>query len=284
MASEQADEVQGPCLTQLPCHEEVRQSDFDFHGTTGESFSLLTGAETPTPSRPKWIALVGGGVGATLILTLLLVLGSSPPVSPTVEPSPRCSGAKVAVCITGNRFLNRDAFNLNQEFMKSVIQPLGGVNNVDVYISSDPEVVGSPPYRTLLGLLHNGTEALNTRSKITQPGSLGFGTFRLPTAQDLASGNCSQASGLNVSVYSPLFMFSTYVQQFRQDQCMRRVLDHEALCKRRYDWVVRERSDAYYGPHPGKQHIGSILADNKTILDLVPKVYVYCKRWTFGTW
>eukprot|EP00658_Telonema_sp_P-2_P014398 TRINITY_DN15471_c0_g2_i6.p1 TRINITY_DN15471_c0_g2~~TRINITY_DN15471_c0_g2_i6.p1 ORF type:complete len:493 (-),score=55.09 TRINITY_DN15471_c0_g2_i6:22-1500(-) len=205
---------------------------------------------------------------------------TKPPSTPP-RPQPSCSDAQVALCMVGNRFIPRQDFGLNDHFIKAVVAPLGGVDNVDVFVSTDPEVVDSLSFRVLMAMLHSKTRALNTRAKLSQPGSLGFGTLRAPpTRQD----KCSQANGPSVSTFSPTFKFSTYAMQFRADQCMHRVLEQEAVCKRKYEWVVKDRDDSYYGsPHYTGPWVGSILKGNRTIHDLKPgKVYGYCKDWGWG--
>eukprot|EP00658_Telonema_sp_P-2_P047162 TRINITY_DN3571_c0_g4_i3.p1 TRINITY_DN3571_c0_g4~~TRINITY_DN3571_c0_g4_i3.p1 ORF type:complete len:248 (-),score=19.32 TRINITY_DN3571_c0_g4_i3:605-1348(-) len=228
--------------------------DLGDHETTREEEQMLlhnhdhekrcTQARETNPRRlfgTSLVVLVGLAcfLSGTIVGFLIDGMGdsaSSTENRPDPRPRPSCSEAKVALCMTGNHFAVRQDFNLNQHFLTAVIEPLGGVDNVDVYISSDPEVVDTVSYRVLMGMLHNKTQALNTWAKLTQPGSLGFGILRKPTDHELmAAGNCSYANDgnlTNVSVYSPVFMLSSYVQQFRVDQCMTRVLDQEAACGR----------------------------------------------------
>eukprot|EP00658_Telonema_sp_P-2_P075928 TRINITY_DN6577_c0_g1_i6.p1 TRINITY_DN6577_c0_g1~~TRINITY_DN6577_c0_g1_i6.p1 ORF type:complete len:368 (-),score=67.89 TRINITY_DN6577_c0_g1_i6:70-1173(-) len=236
----------------------------------------------------SWEKFTGALVGAAVAGVLLLVLGLEllTQLAPSTSALEGCSEARVAVCMCGNRFMARERFNLNYHFLQAVILPLGGVDNVDVFISSEPEVFGSLPYRTLMAMLHHNTLALNTFEKLTRPGSLGVGVLpdQLPPAHPACVQNPGE--GLNFSVYSPSFTFNTYVQQFRRDQCMRRVMEQEETCGRRYDWVVLDRDDAYYGApsyakdpelRPQAKYVGSILRDGKRIDDLAPsKLYNQC--------
>ena len=208
--------------------------------------------------------------------------------------------AGVAVCMIGAgiRLGLRYKFNLNQQFIDSVITPLGGKDNVDVFVVTEPNLVfGSNELSTqltqgfeeLMEMMGPRSKALNMPYIMYAYDSLlkhdaswytKGGTNYLERLKDYPQYRCDRCEpqpGCNRTAMSALLHEHqhTLLQHVKLDQCYRRIRANEVKRGFNYTWIMKDRFDRMY------KH--SFLAGNTTLRDLDnTKVHVPCSAHGFG--
>ena len=199
--------------------------------------------------------------------------------------------AGVAVCMIGAgiRLGLRYKFNLNQQFIDSVITPLGGKDNVDVFVVTEPNLVfgsnelSTQGFEELMEMMGPRSKALNMPYIMFAYDSLlkhdaGWYTKRgsnylerLKEYPQYRCDRCEPQPGCNRTAMSALIheQQNTLLQHVKLDQCYRRIRANEVKRGFNYTWIMKDRFDSLY------KH--SIFAGNTTLRDLDDaKVHVPC--------
>uniref|UniRef100_A0A7S3Z970 Uncharacterized protein n=1 Tax=Lotharella globosa TaxID=91324 RepID=A0A7S3Z970_9EUKA len=142
----------------------------------------------------------------------------------------QCRSASIAVCMLGNGYHVREKANLNEHWIREVVEPLGGVDNLEVFVNANERNTETNAYKELSKIWPN----IPHLTTMTHLGEIQDGHNELQRACNASSKRraCAQ--------------MSTHVQGTRKLECLRTIKAMEKHCNKRYRWIVRDRPDLYH--------------------------------------
>uniref|UniRef100_A0A7S3ZIQ9 Uncharacterized protein n=1 Tax=Lotharella globosa TaxID=91324 RepID=A0A7S3ZIQ9_9EUKA len=132
--------------------------------------------------------------------------------------------ASVAICLIGDRLEGRKRANLHYHWMKNLIGPLGGAQNVEVIVHASKDDLDSDSF-----------------TEILDEWPTAIGIYR-EDEEDLYTVYQEESKACP----GPFLTFSSWMQRLRKRDCYRAIREREMECNHHYRWVVRDQADHFF--------------------------------------
>mmetsp|Transcript_14508 Transcript_14508/g.35361 ORF Transcript_14508/g.35361 Transcript_14508/m.35361 type:complete len:372 (-) Transcript_14508:20-1135(-) len=158
--------------------------------------------------------------------------GSQKDVAASVKKKEKgCTDARVALCLIGTRINGRvKRFRFMDNFMQHVVEPLGGVSNVDLFVNTDQVSLESEDFEEF---------------EKTWPDCRRLAVSFDATVQERPKPPSWCRPLLILGQYI-LWNNATIVLQRRFSSCYVQIVKQEQRCGRPYEWIFKHRPDAYF--------------------------------------